>query len=499
MTDYTVVLNIKQREAIETGISVSQGDYGQVGFTIRVKDDDSYIVDAVSAFIVFLTADGRMVEGGLTGKSGTYGYIIQGTELQTPGKVSATVTLVYDDGRKSSCGFIFHCRYNPHFDRNTPAKSYVPEIERIKREGEETIEYLRNLVASGDYRGEQGIQGNPGKSAYEVAIENGFTGTEQEWLDSLKGEDGAGISILGSYDSIEALKAAHPTGNIGDAYLVNGNLYVWSETGSDWINSGNIQGPPGKDGASTASEVSAVDTNGILGNIGLTTNLQVIIDEVTKRVLNEVLYKTDIVQTESTATDKVPSSAYLKQALGTINSNLPYKYLTSYNVPNGGTLLSEVVSAHNAGYRCFIVYAMGNVLDAPSNAYAQVRVTNGDNRYIVCEWMNDNEARGYVAKRMIDTQTMQWAGNWSVPVLNSDLIHGNTDAFSIPANSERRITVDLSRYNVGTNYRLYAVVRGSTWANVGAIYCNNNQTIIDTRNLNSTAVNISLWYTIIRK
>ena len=322
MTDYTVVLNIKQREAIETGISVSQGDYGQVGFTIRVKDDDSYIVDAVSAFIVFLTADSRMVEGGLTGTSGTYGYIIQGTELQTPGKVSATVTLVYDDGRKSSCGFIFHCRYNPHFDRNTPAKSYVPEIERIKREGEETIEYLRNLVASGDYRGEQGIQGNPGKSAYEVAIENGFTGTEQEWLDSLKGEDGAGISILGSYDSIEALKAAHPTGNIGDAYLVNGNLYVWSETGSDWINSGNIQGPPGKDGASTASEVSAVDTNGILGNIGLTTNLQVIIDEVTKRVLNEVLYKTDIVQTESTATDKVPSSAYLKQVIDTQNSNL---------------------------------------------------------------------------------------------------------------------------------------------------------------------------------
>ena len=84
-------------------------------------------------------------------------------------------------------------------------------------------------------------------------------------------------------------------------------------------------------------------------------------------------------------------------------------------------------------------------------------------------------------------------------ITNADLIHGNTDAFSIPANSERRITVDLSRYNVGTNYRLYAVVRGSTWANVGAIYCNNNQTIIDTRNLNNTGVNISLWYTIIRK
>lgn len=27
-----------------------------------------------------------------------------------------------------------------------------------------------------------------GKSAYEIAVENGFEGTEQEWLDSLTGE-----------------------------------------------------------------------------------------------------------------------------------------------------------------------------------------------------------------------------------------------------------------------------------------------------------------------
>lgn len=29
-----------------------------------------------------------------------------------------------------------------------------------------------------------------GKSAYEVAVMNGFEGTEEEWLDSLKGENG---------------------------------------------------------------------------------------------------------------------------------------------------------------------------------------------------------------------------------------------------------------------------------------------------------------------
>lgn len=31
-----------------------------------------------------------------------------------------------------------------------------------------------------------------GKSAYQIAVDNGFSGTEQEWLLSLKGEDGIG-------------------------------------------------------------------------------------------------------------------------------------------------------------------------------------------------------------------------------------------------------------------------------------------------------------------
>lgn len=35
-----------------------------------------------------------------------------------------------------------------------------------------------------------GVAGQRGKSAYEVAVDNGFSGTEQEWLESLKGKDG---------------------------------------------------------------------------------------------------------------------------------------------------------------------------------------------------------------------------------------------------------------------------------------------------------------------
>lgn len=39
-------------------------------------------------------------------------------------------------------------------------------------------------------KGDTGATGADGKSAYEVAVSNGFTGTESEWLLSLKGEPG---------------------------------------------------------------------------------------------------------------------------------------------------------------------------------------------------------------------------------------------------------------------------------------------------------------------
>ena len=37
---------------------------------------------------------------------------------------------------------------------------------------------------------DSGVKGDAGKSAYEVAVDNGFDGTEEEWLASLKGADG---------------------------------------------------------------------------------------------------------------------------------------------------------------------------------------------------------------------------------------------------------------------------------------------------------------------
>ena len=63
-------------------------------------------------------------------------------------------------------------------------------------------EEWKNLVALSDLKGsqgekgadgQQGLQGergNDGKSAYQIALENNFVGSQEEWLKSLKGRDG---------------------------------------------------------------------------------------------------------------------------------------------------------------------------------------------------------------------------------------------------------------------------------------------------------------------
>ena len=52
--------------------------------------------------------------------------------------------------------------------------------------------------------GAGGIKGEDGKSAYQIAVENGFVGTEVEWLASLKGAD----YVLTENDRHEIAKTA---------------------------------------------------------------------------------------------------------------------------------------------------------------------------------------------------------------------------------------------------------------------------------------------------
>lgn len=53
-----------------------------------------------------------------------------------------------------------------------------------------TQEQLDSLKGKNGIDGTDGINGVDGKSAYQIAIDNGYSGDEQQWLESLKGTDG---------------------------------------------------------------------------------------------------------------------------------------------------------------------------------------------------------------------------------------------------------------------------------------------------------------------
>ena len=94
--------------------------------------------------------------------------------------------------------------------------------------------YLLNGKVNGEWNlvarhGTDGIDGTPGP-----------TGPQGP-----KGEPGTGVSILGNYDTLAQLLAAHPTGSAGQAYMVGKNLYVWNVQYNQWRDAGQIKGNDG--------------------------------------------------------------------------------------------------------------------------------------------------------------------------------------------------------------------------------------------------------------
>ena len=71
-----------------------------------------------------------------------------------------------------------------------------------------------------------GQDGADGKSAYEVAVENGYSGTVQEWLASLHGQDGTTPSVPGN-------ETAASGGNTLSV-VTTGEKYNWNNKANIW-------------------------------------------------------------------------------------------------------------------------------------------------------------------------------------------------------------------------------------------------------------------------
>ena len=61
------------------------------------------------------------------------------------------------------------------------------------------------------------------------------------------GDIGIGTIIKGHYNNYSEFISVHPSGSLGDAYIVDGSYYYWNENG--WANAGSVKGDTGESGA----------------------------------------------------------------------------------------------------------------------------------------------------------------------------------------------------------------------------------------------------------
>lgn len=87
-------------------------------------------------------------------------------------------------------------------------------------------------------QGPQGVQGPKGDKG-----DKGDDGPQ-----GIQGIAGTVGTIIGSFDTLDLLKAAIPVGTPGEFYIIEPDLYVWDTINNTWKNVGEIQGPQGIQG-----------------------------------------------------------------------------------------------------------------------------------------------------------------------------------------------------------------------------------------------------------
>lgn len=118
----------------------------------------------------------------------------------------------------------------------------LPSPETAEIESKDEFTLLESKIAEVDKIIAEGIETAQGKSAYQIAVENGFEGTVEEWLKSLKGTDGK--------DGIDGQNGANGKDGIGitsTEISESGELVLTYSDGST-ANVGVVKGESGIDG-----------------------------------------------------------------------------------------------------------------------------------------------------------------------------------------------------------------------------------------------------------
>ena len=120
--------------------------------------------------------------------------------------------------------------------------------------------------------GKNGANGQDGKSAYQIWLDNGHSGTEQDFLNWLKGEKGdqgqQGTPGQNGANGQDGQNGKDGVG-IADIKIENGKLYVKYTNGNDYVDLGQVKGADGQNGQNGTTPTIEISTDGywVIGGI----------------------------------------------------------------------------------------------------------------------------------------------------------------------------------------------------------------------------------------
>lgn len=199
--DKTIIALSLQQKADEMPLHpflLTKGDVQAYRLEIRIFDGDKEFpyTQAATVRMVFANDKGLITtnDNGSISDTGI-AYDVGATEISFPGRVIAAVQLLDVNGKRLTVSRFFYNVLADPLDAGQPLPT-VPEVEQL-------LGYI---------------------TAVEQALEDVY----------------GGVHISGTYATYEDFIAAHPTGNAGDLYLVDGSVYAWVDSTNEWLNVGLI-------------------------------------------------------------------------------------------------------------------------------------------------------------------------------------------------------------------------------------------------------------------
>ena len=274
-------------------------------------------------------------------------------------------------------------------------------------QGEKGDTGATGLTGQNGANGRDGIDGTNGLSAYQIAVSNGFIGTEQQWVVSLKGATGAtgasgangwtpslrtevrGTDELvlriidwtggsGTKPAVGYLSSTGLVTNISNATNIRGTQGVQGVQGEQ-----GLQGVAGED-AAQATNIVIQDDHSVIVTYNNSTTLQ---SNVPPRLLGWGSYKDGQYTDASPFTIAANTTVIIPNNSGTIISNgMPSNVTTFYDSTTQKCLMTDVnglyavrvrfkVATSNSADRVQIVFSKNTT----ENPYIEDRTLRGDN------------------------------------------------------------------------------------------------------------------------